>query len=223
MNTSVKSAIEIRARAMVETRTWIAVILSLLLAEVGMHEWGHLTLGWGGVLAGVLLAAAGLAGWMYIRYRGSAWLLVAPVVVLIAAAMIVDALGLVLVRSIDLSGLALLGSEGPDHGLLGLGHLLADLAVLGVGGYQLLRWFRLRNTATALGAAAAFTACCGTTAVLLAPAFAALGGALGLAGIHIANSLVVVAAVLTAAVAAMGFALAGGRNIREATLSDSVS
>lgn len=217
------TAFEFRAQASRETRAWIAVILSLLLAEVGLHEFGELTLGWGGAMAGVLLAATALASWMYARYRGTAWLLVVPVLGVIAATIAIDAVGVVLLPSVDLSAVALIGTQGPDHGLLGLSHLLADVAVLVIGVHQLVRWLRLRNTGTALGAAAAFTACCGTTAVLLAPAFAALGGALGLAGIHIADSLVIVAAVLTAAVAAFGLALSDGYEIRNATLSGSDS
>lgn len=223
MEAAMKSPVGRRVAASAETRAWIAVILSLLLAEVGMHELGEITLGWGGALAAVLVAAAALAAWMYGQTRGFAWLAVAPPLLLVAGALVTDALGLQMLQSINLSGLVILGSAGPDHGLLGLGHLLADVAVLTIGGHQLVRWIRLRNTATALGAAAAFTACCGTTAVLLAPAFAALGGALGLAGIHIGDSLVVVAAVLTASVAALGFALAGGRGLPRPPASDSAS
>lgn len=206
-----------------QTRVWIAVILSLLLAEVGMHEFGHMTLAWAGTLAAVLLAAAGLAGWMYRKYRAVAWLVVSPLLGLLAATILSDAVGLRVLESLNLSGLVVLGTEGPDHGLLGVGHLLADMAVIAIGVYQLARWIRLRNTGTALGAAAAFTACCGTTAVLLAPALAALGSALGLAGIHVGYSLVVVAAVLTAAVAALGFALAGGTDAEEAASAGAVS
>lgn len=200
----------IRSSAAQETRVWIAVILSLLLAEVGMHEFGHLSPGRGGALAAVLLLAAGLAVWMYHRWRGLAWILVSAGLVLIAGTLILDPLGLLPLSRVDLSGVALLGTAGPDHGILGLGHLLSDLSVLAIGAFQLVRLYRLRNAATALGAAAAFTACCGTTAVLLAPAFAALAGALGALGIHVGQSAVVIAAVITAAVAALGFALAGG-------------
>lgn len=199
-----------RSQAAEETRVWIAVILSLLLAEVGMHEFDHPNVLWGVVLAAVLLLSAGLASWMYRKRRGLAWIMVIAVLVPVAATVVMEPLGLHLLDAVDLSGVVILGTAGPDHGLLGLGHLISDVSVLAIGVFQLVRWYRMRNAATALGAAAAFTACCGTTAVLLAPLFSALGGALGVLGIHVGESSVVIAAVFTAAVAALGFALARG-------------
>lgn len=193
-----------------ESRAWIAVIMAILLAEVGMHELGYISLGWGLLLAVIVLAASIVALRSYQRLRSIAWLVVTPLLVAIGLTLLVEAFGWELLNGVDLEGLAILGSAGPDHGLLGVTHLVSDLAVIGIGVYQLFRWIRLRNTGSALGAAAAFTACCGTTAVLLAPAFAALGSILAAFGIHLGISNVVVATILTVAVALLGYAFADG-------------
>lgn len=193
-----------------ESRAWIAVIMAILLAEVSMHELGYISLGWGLLLAVIVLAASIVALRSYQRLRSIAWLVVTPLLVAIGLTLLVEAFGWELLNGVDLEGLAILGSAGPDHGLLGVTHLVSDLAVIGIGVYQLFRWIRLRNTGSALGAAAAFTACCGTTAVLLAPAFAALGSILAAFGIHLGISNVVVATILTVAVALLGYAFADG-------------
>ena len=104
-------------------------------------------------------------------------------------------------------------AEGPTHGLLAVGHLFADLSVIGIGIYQLVRWFRLRNTRIALSGVAAFTGCCGTTAILLAPVFSAV---LGTFGIHSGVSYVMVATLLTAALVAVAYASTGGFSLRGA-------
>jgi hypothetical protein len=191
-----------------ESRAWITVIVAILLAEVGMHELGHISLGWGLVLASIAFAAGAVALRSYLRLRSVAWLIVTPLLVLIGLTLLVEALGLRPLSGVDLEGLIILGTEGPDHGLLAITHLMSDLAVIGIGVHQLFRWIRLRNTGSALGAAAAFTACCGTTAVLLAPAFAALSSLLAAFGIHLGLSNVIVATILTLAVALLGYAFA---------------
>lgn len=193
-----------------ESRAGIAVILAILLAEVGMHELGHISLGWGLALAAIVFAAAIIALRSYQRLRSLAWLVVTPLLVAIGLTLLVEAFGLELLSGVDLEGLIILGSAGPDHGLLGVTHLVSDLAVIGIGIYQLYRLIRLRNTGSALGAAAAFTACCGTTAVLLAPAFTALGSILAAFGIHLAISNVILATILTVAIALLGYAFARG-------------
>lgn len=193
-----------------ESRAWIAVIVAILLAEVGMHELGHISLGWGLALAVIVFAATIVALRSYQRLRSIAWLVITPLLVVIGLTLMVEAFGWVLLSGVDLEGLAILGSAGPDHGLLGVTHLASDLAVIGIGLYQLFRWIRLRNTGSALGAVAAFTACCGTTAVLLAPAFAAIGSLLGAFGLHLGISNIVVATILTVAIALLGFAFAEG-------------
>lgn len=198
-----------------ESRAWIAVIVAILLAEVGMHELGHISLGWGVVLVLIVFAAGLVALHSYQRLRTLAWLVVTPLLAVIGLNLLLEAFDLELLSGIDLEGLAILGTAGPDHGLLGITHLVSDLAVIGIGVYQLFRWIRLRNTGSALGAAAAFTACCGTTAVLLAPAFAALGSILGTFGIHLGISNVILATILTVAIALLGYAFAEGVSINK--------
>ena len=100
-----------------------------------------------------------------------------------------------------------IGIEGPTHGFLAIGHLFAGFSVVGIGIYQLVRWFRLRNTGVGLSGIAALTGCCGTTAGLLASIFSAVLRAFG---IHSGVSYVMVATLLTAALVTIAYALTGG-------------
>ena len=208
-----------QAETAYETRLWIAVIATLLLAEVWLHVLGHQAASlWGVIPAGVLLAVTVVA---YQYYRGTErapWIIITVPLSIIGLSIAADAVGLQLLADLDLTsfvypGGQAFGAEGPTHGLLAVGHLFADLSVIGIGIYQLVRWFRLRKTRVALSGIAAFTGCCGTTAILLAPVFSAV---LGVFGIHSGVSFVMVATLLTAALVAIAYASTGGIPFRRA-------
>ena len=60
-----------------ETRLWIAVIAVLLLAEVGMHQFGHQVLSlWGLLLAAFLFVAAAMSFRHYRRLGHISWIIV---------------------------------------------------------------------------------------------------------------------------------------------------
>ena len=200
-----------------ETRLWIAVIATLLLAEVWMHLFGHQASSlWGLIPAGVLFGVAAMAFRYYRRAKHISWIISAVALGIIGFSVATEALGLALLGDVDLTSILVLGAEGPTHGLLAVGHVSADLSVIGIGIYQLVRWVRLRNTGVALSGIAAFTGCCGTTAVLLAPILSAV---LGTFGIHSGVSYVMVATLLTAALVAIAYAWTGGIRLRRARAS----
>ena len=92
-----------------------------------------------------------------------------------------------------------------------MGHLFGDFSVIGIGIYQLVRWFRLRDTGLALVGIAGMTGCCGTTAVLIAPILSAVLGAFG---IHSGVSYVMVGTLVTVALVAIAYAWTGGIRLR---------
>ena len=200
-----------------ETRLWIAVIATLLLAEVWMHVFGHQASSlWGLIPAGVLFGVTVMAFRYYRRAKHISWIIITVPLSIIGFSVATEALGLQLLGDLDLTSIVYpggqnFGAEGPTHGLLAVGHLFADFSVIGIGIYQLVRWFRLRNARVALSGIAAFTGCCGTTAVLLAPIFSAVLGAFG---IHSGVSYVMVATLLTAALVAVAYASTGGIPLR---------
>ncbi len=202
-----------------ESRLWIAVITALLLAEFWMHVFGHLASSpWGLIPAGVLFGIAVMAFRYYRRTEQISWIIITAPLSIIGFSIATDALGLRLLGGLDLTNILYaggqsFGAEGPTHGLLAIGHLFADFSVIGIGIYQLVRWFRLRKTGVALSGIAAFTGCCGTTALLLAPIFSAVLGAIG---IHSGVSYVMVATLLTAALVAIAYAWTGGITLRRA-------
>ena len=191
-----------------ETRLWIAVIAVLVLAEVGMHEFGHQFLSlWGLLLAAFLFVAAAMTFRHYRRMENIAWIIVTGLLSIIGLSITAEALELDLFGGVDLTSILVLGADGPTHGILAVGHLFADFSVVGIGIYQLIRWFRMRNSGVGLSGIAALTGCCGTTAILLAPVFTVV---LAVFGIHSGVSLIIVAALLTAALIALAYAWTGG-------------
>ena len=137
------------AEAAYETRLWIAVIATLLLTEVWMHLLGHLASSLLGVVpAGVLFAVTVVAYRHYRRTEEMSWIIITVPLSIIGFSIAAQALGLQLFGDLDLTrivypGGQAFGAEGPTHGLLAVGHLSADLSVIGIGIYQLVRWFRL--------------------------------------------------------------------------------
>ena len=184
-----------------------------------MHLLGHRAASlWGVIPAGVVFAVAVGAYRYYRRTKRVAWIIVTAPLGIIGVSIAAEALGLQLLGNVDLSNILYpggqnFGAEGPTRGLLAFGHLFADLSVISIGVYQVVRWFQLRKTRVALSGIAAFTGCCGTTAILLAPVFSAV---LGTFGIHSGVSFVMVATLLTAALVAIAFASAGGAPLRRA-------
>ena len=205
-NSSQKSPYE--AALAYETRLWIAVIATLLLAEVLMHLLGHQVLSlWGLIPAAVLFGVSGMTLLYYRRVNHISWIMISFALGVIGFAIATESLGLALLGNVDLRSILVLGADGPTHGFLAVGHLIADFTVVAIGIYQLVRWYRLRDTGLALTGIAALTGCCGTTAILLAPIFAAVLGAFG---IHSGVSYVMVATLLTAALVAIAYAWTGG-------------
>ncbi len=197
-----------------DTRLWIAVIATLLLAEVWMHVLGHQVSSlWGLIPASILVGVTVMALQHYRRVKHISWIIMAVALGVIGFSVATDALGLALLGDLDLTSLLVLGAEGPTRGLIAVGHLFSDFSVIGIGIYQLVRWFRLRDTGLALVGITGMTGCCGTTAVLLAPIFSAVLGAIG---IHSGVSYVMVATILTAALVAIAYAWTGGITLRRA-------
>ncbi len=202
-----------------ESRLWIAVIATLLLAEVWMHVFVHQAASlWGLIPAAVLFGVTVMAFRYYRRAKHIAWIIITVPLSIIGFSAATGALGLELLGNVDLTSVLYaggqsIGAEGPTHGLLAVGHLFADFSVIGIGIHQLVRWFRLRKSGVALSGIAAFTGCCGTTALLLAPIFSAVLGAIG---IHSGVSYVMVATLLTAALVAIAYAWTGGITLRRA-------
>ena len=188
-----------------ETRLWIAVIMTFLLVEVGMHQFGHISFLWGLILAVIIFATTAMTWRNYQQLKTAPWFIVTALLGIIGLTILSEAVDLGLLGDVDLTSLSALG-EGPRHGLLAITHVLSDFAVIGIGVYQLVRWYRLRNSTCALSGVVSFTACCGTTAVLLG---AVLASALGVFGIHSGASFVMVAALLTVALATLAYTWAG--------------
>jgi len=197
-----------KAAIVYETRLWIAVVATLLLSEVWMHLFGHQVSSPLGLMpAAVLFGVAGMTFEYYRRVKHVSWIMIAFALGMIGFSVATEALGLALLGNVDLRSILVLGADGPTHGFLAVGHLFADFSVVGIGIYQLVRWYRVRNTGLALTGIAALTGCCGTTAILLAPIFTAVLGAFG---IHSGVSYVMVATLLTAALVAIAYAWTGG-------------
>ena len=208
MTTATDQSSPYQAAIAYETRLWIAVIASLLLAQVGMHVFGHQVSSLLGLIpAAVLFGVAVMAFRYYRRVKHISWIVITVALGIIGFSVAAEALGLRLLGDVDLTRLLVLGAEGPTQGILAVGHLFGDFSVVGIGIYQLVKWFRLRDTGVALSGIAALTGCCGTTAVLLAPIFSAVLGAFG---IHSGVSYVMVATLLTAALVAIAYAWTGG-------------
>ena len=207
-----------------ETRLWIGVIATLLMAEVWMHVFGHRTSSpWGLIPAGVLFGVTVVAFRYYSRVKHISWIIITVALGVIGVSVATEAVGLALLGDVDLTDFTdpdgattrLLGRVGPSHGLLAVGHVLSDFSVLGIGVYQLVRWFRLRrfrNTRVALTGIASFGACCGTTAVVLFPIFS---GVLGAFGIHAGGfSYLMLGTLLSVGLVAIAFVYAWSGGLR---------
>ncbi len=199
--------IEYKSLVAQETRLWVAVIAVLLLAEVGMHEIMHRVSSlWGLLFAAVIFGASSMTLRYYRRVRRLSWIVVTGLLSIIGFSVGAEAIGLELLSGVDFSSVLVLGADGPTHGILAVGHLFADFSGVGIGIYQLTRWFHLRNTGVGLIGIASLTGCCGTTAILLAPVFTAV---LAVFGVHSDASFVILAALLTAALIAIAYAWTG--------------
>ena len=87
-----------------ETRLWIAVIAVLLLAEVGMHQFGHQVLSlWGLLLAAFLFVAAAMSFRHYRRIGHFSWIIVTGLLTIIGLSIGTQALGLDPLGGIDLT------------------------------------------------------------------------------------------------------------------------
>ena len=123
-----------------DTRLWIAVIATLLLAEVWMHVFGHqVSSVWGLIPAAVLFGVSVMAFQHYSRMKHISWIIITVALGVIGFAIGTEALGLKLLGDADLTSILVLGAEGPTHGFLAVGHLFADFSVIGIGVYQLVR------------------------------------------------------------------------------------
>ncbi len=191
-----------------DTRLWIAVIAVLLLGEVGMHEIMHrVSRLWGLLFAAFLFGVAAMTFRYYRRVQHLSWIIVTGLLSIVGFSIATEALGLELLGGVNLTNILVLGADGPTHGFLAVGHLFADFSVVGIGIYQLRRWFRMRNTGVGLVGIAAVTGCCGTTAIVLAPVFTAVLAAFG---VHSDVSYIILAALLTTALIAIAYAWTGG-------------
>jgi len=157
---------------------------------------------WGLTLVVIILATTVMALRNYRKLKAISWLIISIILVLISFIILLEALGIKLLGNVDLTSLLVLGAAGPQQGLLAVAHLLSDFSVVGLGIFLFYRWYKLRTKSCAVGAAAAFTGCCGTTAILLA-------GFLGIFGIHSEISFIIVAILVTAALAALAWAWSG--------------
>lgn len=183
-----------------ETRSIVAVVLGFLSVEFAFHELGSLS-----IVSGLIaLLAASLTVRNYLMFRTSKWMILSAILSFVGVGTILHGLDLEPLQ--ELRNVLPAFVPGPRHGLLGIAHLFADFSVIGLGIYQVVRWYRLRNSGCGVVALASVTGCCGSTAVVLT---SALSSFLGPGVIHSGVSFVVVAAVMTATLAALAYAWVG--------------
>lgn len=189
-----------------ETRSAVIVLLTLLLAELGMHELGSIGITFRIIATIIALPVVVFTLRNYLRFKSARWIVILLILGIVEAGLTLAILGVEPLPWFTIGGLPETGLAYPRQGLFSIVHLVADFSVIGIGVYQLLRLYRLRSLSCGVMAVASFTGCCGTTGILLASVLSSL---LGIGFLHSGISYVLIAATMTASLAVLAYASAG--------------